>query len=144
MEGNRELAERIPARLTPAEGRKFGLTVGLAFSVLAGLSWWRGHDTAPLVLGALGGTLILAGIVIPGHLGPVYRAWMRFGLLLSKVTTPIFMGLVYFVVLTPMGLLMRLLGRNPLVQERVEDSFWVKRDPAPGTASTPSSMTRQF
>lgn len=141
MEGNRELAERIPARLTPTEGRKFGLTVGLAFGVLAAISLWRGHDTAPLVLGALGGALLLAGIAIPTYLGPVYRGWMRFGLLLSKVTTPIFMGLVYFVVVTPMALFMRLLGRNPLVQKRVDDSYWVTRDPA---ASATSSMMRQF
>ena len=141
MEGNRKLAERIPARLTPAEGRRFGVTVGLAFCILAGLSRWRGHDTAPLVMGALGGALILAGIAIPAYLGPVYRGWMRFALLLSKVTTPIFMGLVYFVVVTPMGLVMRLFGRNPLVQQKGEESFWVKRDPA---ATATSSMTRQF
>jgi len=113
----------------------------LAFGVLAAISLWRGHDTAPLVFGALGGALLLAGIAIPTYLGPVYRGWMRFGLLLSKVTTPIFMGLVYFVVVTPMALFMRLLGRNTLVQKRVDDSYWVTRDPA---ASATSSMMRQF
>ena len=141
MEGNRELAERIPARLTPAEGRKFGLTVGLAFCTLAAISRWRGHDTAPVVLVALGAALILGGIAIPGYLGPVYRGWMRLALLMSKVTTPIFMGLVYFVVVTPMALFMRLFGRNPLVQKQAGDSYWVTRDPA---ASATSSMMRQF
>jgi hypothetical protein len=140
MEGDGRLAERIPARLTPEEGRKFGVTVGLAFAVLAAISLWRGHDTAPLVLGVLGGALVLAGIAIPGHLGPVYRGWMRFALLISKVTTPIFMGLIYFLVLTPTSIVMRLLGHNPLVRKNVDDSYWITRGPARES----SSMSRQF
>lgn len=140
MEGDGRLAERIPARLTPREGRKFGVTVGLAFGVFAAISYWRGHETAPMVLGVLGGVLLLAGLATPGHLGPVYRAWMGLALLLSKVTTPVFMGLIYFLVLTPTSIVMRLLGRNPLVQKGANDSYWVRRDPN----REPGSMSRQF
>jgi hypothetical protein len=135
------LATGIPARLTPREGRKFGLTVGAAFLVLAAISRWRGHDIAPWVMGGLGGLLVAAGLLLPGRLTPVHRGWMRLGLALSKVTTPIFMGLVYFAVLTPTGLLIRLFGRNPLRAREVARSFWVVRS---AEKNAPESLTRQF
>jgi hypothetical protein len=135
------LAETIRARLTPREGRKFGLTVGAAFLILAAISRWRGHDTAPWVMGGIGILLVAAGILLPGQLSPVYRGWMRFGLALSKVTTPIFMGLIYFAVLTPTGLLLRLFGRNPLKARDANGSFWVVRSPQ---ADKVDSLTRQF
>jgi len=135
------LAAGIRAGLTPREGRKFGLTVGAAFLVLAAVSRWRGHQIAPFVLASLGGVLVLAGAVLPGQLAPVYRAWMQLALLLSKVTTPIFMGLVYFVVLTPTGLLIRLFGRNPLKTRKLDGSYWVTR---PAAKQETDSLTRQF
>lgn len=132
----------IPARLSPREGRKFGLSVGLAFLTLASIIWlWRGHLIVPVVFAALGGPLILAGLVIPGRLGPTYRAWMGFALLLSKVTTPIFMGITFFLVIGPVALVMRLLGRNPVVREESNGSFWVTR---PEGSKRRSNLTRQF
>ena len=129
----------LPARLTPRDGRRFGLTVGLAFLLFAGISRWRGHDLAPLVLAGLGGTLALAGLVIPGQLGPVFRAWMALGLLISKITTPIFMGLLYFVAITPMGLVLRALGHRPLEAPAKDGSYWMKHE-----SSSNHSMTRQY
>jgi len=88
--------------------------VGLAFMAIAALAWWRGSTGAAPWLGGAGGALVLAGLLIPGSLGPVYRAWMGLAVLLSKVTTPIFMGVIYFVVITPIGLVMRAIGSSPL------------------------------
>lgn len=129
------MAHRIPARLTPAEGRKFAFTVGIAFGVIAGLSYWRGHQTPPYIFGGLAAALILAGLVIPGHLGPVNRAWMGLAHAISKVTTPVFMGIVFFVVIAPVGLLMRLFGRNPIRHTAVDQSYWARRSEARGTLS---------
>lgn len=142
MEGNRGLAPDIPARLTPDRLRRFALTVGAAFAGLAGLSWWRGHAVAPFALVGLGVALGLAGLVAPARLGPVYRGWMRFGLLLSKVTTPIFLGLVYFGLLTPMGILMRLAGRNPLRHRAADGGYWKRR--VPPAAGGGNTLQRQF
>ena len=141
MEGDWRLEAGIPARLTPREGRKFGLTVGIAFGVLAGVSRWRGHDIAPAVLGGLGGLLLLGGLLAPGKLGPIHRGWMGFAHALSKITTPIFMGLVYFVVLTPTGLVMRLFGKRPLRAKEARGGFWTEHDPRSNEAG---SLTRQF
>lgn len=135
MEGDVRLAQRIPARLNPAEGRRFGLVVGAAFLVFAGLSWWRGHTLAPYILASLGGALVLAGLVIPGSLGPVYRAWMGLAHVLSRVTTPIFLGIAYYLVLTPIGLILRAVGRNPL---DVRGTGWVRRE------QDRSDLERQF
>jgi saxitoxin biosynthesis operon SxtJ-like protein len=130
----------VPARLSPAEGRKFGLVVGGAFLLFGGISHWRGHTVAPLVLWSLGGVLVLGGLLIPGMLGPVHRAWMGFAHALSKITTPIFMGLVYFVVLAPVGLVRRLFGHNSLVRPE-GSTFWAAR--AEGSDRR-SDLQRQF
>ncbi len=135
------MAKRVPARLTRREGRKFGLTVGVAFLALAALSWWRGHVIPPAVLGALGGVLVLAGVAVPAHLGPIQEAWMAMAHAISKVTTPVFMGLVYYGVITPTGLVMRALGKNPLRHAERDGGFWTTREPG---ARRSQSMERQF
>jgi hypothetical protein len=120
--------------------------VGAAFLVLAGIIWWRHQFAQPLplfstIFAAVGGALILAGLIVPGKLGPVYRGWMRFALLISKVTTPIFMGVTYFLVLAPLGFLIRIFGRNPVVRQPADGSFWVVRPEGP---TRQSNLTRQF
>jgi saxitoxin biosynthesis operon SxtJ-like protein len=134
------LESRVPARLSLREGRRFGLLVGGVFLLLGTLSYWRGHAIAPAVLWTLGGTLVVAGVLVPGHLGPVYRAWMSLAVLLSKITTPIIMGLIYYGLFTPMGLVRRALGRNALIRPR-GDSFWISRDPG---STRHSDLRRQF
>ena len=131
----------IPTRLTPREGRKFGSTVGAAFLALSGLLWWRGRHWAALVFLALGSVLVLAGLAVPARLGPIYRAWMGFALLLSRITTPVFMGIVYFLILTPTGGVMRLLGKNPIRRPLSDGSFWVRRPAGDGQRGT---MEHQF
>ena len=135
------MAHQVPARLSPAEGRKFGVQVGLAFLVLAAFVWWRGKTGAAPWLGGLGAVLVAAGLIVPGWLGPVYRAWMGLALVLSKVTTPIFMGIVFFGVVTPIGLLMRAFGKQPLRHEGEGGGHWVQRPSGTGQVG---SMERQF
>lgn len=127
------------APYTAAAGRKFGLTVGGAFVVLSIIGRWRGHPTTFLVLGTLGVLLIVAALVVPAMLGPVDRGWMKIAGLISKVTTPIFMGVVYFLILTPTGLLRRMFAGSALVHKSGPAGFWKDR-----TQSPHSSLDRQF
>ena len=122
------MAEGIPARLTPREGRRFALPVGIAFLIFSGSAWWRDHHAVAPVLGGLGMLLLVAGALVPARLGPVFRAWMGLAHAISKVTTPIFMGIVYFIVILPIGLGMRLLGRNPIRHPPIGGSFWFEHN----------------
>lgn len=120
-------------------GRTFGLTVGSAFAVLAAISWWRGHAAPPVVLGTLGGALLLAALALPRHLLPVERGWMRLAHAISRVTTPLLVGVLFYLVLTPVALVMRAFGRNVLRHPLVNDSYWIVRDP-----TQRGSMTEKF
>jgi hypothetical protein len=124
--------------LSAAEGRKFALTVGTAFLVLGGIAWWRDHPLMWPILGGLGAAFWIAGLTVPALLGPVQWFWMGLAHVISRVTTPIFLGIVYFVVMMPVGLLMRLFGRNPVRHQAMKDSFWAPRTNARGR------LTNQF
>jgi hypothetical protein len=126
---------------TASQGRRFGLTVGAAFLVFAGIAWWRGHPTTTMVLGGLGGLLAFAGLVLPARLGPVERAWMALAHVISKVTTPIVMGVMYLFVLSPIGWARRTMGGNPMAHAEHGRSFWHER--AAGSRRS-KSMRRQF
>lgn len=121
------MAAGVPARLSAAEGRRFALTVGVAFLVLGALFLWRGVDLGASIALGIGTVLVIAGVLVPWALSPVYRAWMGLALVLSRVTTPIFLGIVYFLVITPIGLLMRLTGRHPMVHRLDGESYFVPR-----------------
>lgn len=129
--------------------RGFGLTVGgillliaavralLHWSGVAGIGWFE------LVLGAVGVALIGFGLVLPGSLGGLHRAWIKLGLVLFKVVNPVVLGVIYVTTVVPIGVVMRLLGHDPLKLKRdpKAESYWVEREP-PGPA--PETMSNQF
>ena len=132
----------MPRGLTPAaRGRRFGLPVGVALLALAAVSLWRGHVLPPRAMGALAALLLAGALLAPAALLPVERAWMRLGHALSTVTTPIVLGAIWFLVLTPFGLVRRALGRNALVPRLEGNGYWVTLDRA---ARAGRSMRRQF
>jgi Saxitoxin biosynthesis operon protein SxtJ len=124
--------------------RGFGLTVGgILLLIAAARTYFRGIGWAQYGLAGIGVALILLGLVAPNSLNRLHHAWVRLGLIMFRVVNPIVLALIYGVVIMPVGLLMRLTGRDPLrlkVDARA-DSYWVVRDP-PGPA--PDSMTDQF
>lgn len=127
---------------TAAEGRKFGFTVGGVFLLLAVVVWWRDHHPAFIpVFAGLGGLLVLGGAIAPRALGPVFKAWMGLALLMSKVTTPIFMGVVYFLVITPTSFVMKLFGKRSLVHPSGAMGYWHDRK---DEVVDPARMERQF
>jgi hypothetical protein len=125
---------------TPRELRSFALTVGGAFAVLAALLAWRGRTTAAVACAVTATLLLVAGLAMPSRLDGVYRAWMRMAELMSRVTTPVFMAIVYFGVLTPLGLARRLFGRGALGTPRDAATGWVRRAPD----ARRGDMRRQF
>ena len=83
---------------------------GLLLPWLFGIAW----PTWPWILAIV---LVALGLAVPMALQPVYKVWMTFGLLLSKITTPIIMGLVFFLVITPTGLIRRLFTTDPMARD---------------------------
>ena len=97
--------------------RDFGFVTGGILAVLFGIlfPWVLSHPYPywPWVLAIV---LAIWGLAAPHTLRPVYRVWMRFGLVLNRVTTPIIMGVVFFLVIAPVSLGMRLFGRDPMAR----------------------------
>jgi Saxitoxin biosynthesis operon protein SxtJ len=117
------------ARLTRHDGMTFAFTLAAAFSVVSVVFAWRRRAVAAEVAFALGAALLLAGMLVPTYLGPVKRVWMGLGHLISKVTGPVVLALVYYVALTPAGYLRRTFGRSPLARDRSATSYWMPRAP---------------
>ena len=116
-------------RPSGTELRKFGFVVGGILFVIAvwplavrgaGIRWW---------LVALAVALVGTAAVAPAALGPVYRAWMRVGEVLGRINTTILLGLTFFLVVTPIGLLRRLGSTDPLDRKfRDRTTYWVVRE----------------
>jgi hypothetical protein len=122
--------------------RSFGLLFFVVFGSLATLGWWRGTSWYPVVL-ALSVAFLVLSFTIPQVLQPLNRAWMAFALLLHKVTSPLILGALFFVLFTPVGLIMRLKKRDVLRRrlDRSAGSYWIPRSPA---GPAPESLRDQY
>lgn len=94
--------------------RAFGGSVGSACVALGGLLWWRGYSTAGPALVVLGSVLVVLGRLAPSTLRVPNRYWWRFAQVLGWINARVLLTLFYALVLTPAGVIMRLVGRNPL------------------------------
>ncbi len=122
--------------------RSFGLTTGSIIAVLFGalLPWVFSLDF-PKWPWVLGGVLGAWALIHASSLEPVYHLWMRFGLLLHKVTTPLILGVVFFLIVSPMSLVMKLFGRDALGRtlDDSASSYRVLPDSAP-----PNNMEKPY
>lgn len=122
--------------------RRFGLTLGGLCVFVGGVRALFGHGHAIWWL-ALGAVLVLFAAVWPAGLASANRLWLRFGLLLYKFVNPVVMTLLYVSAIVPIGVLMRLSGKDPLRLKTNSDaeSYWIRRDPR---GARPEDMKNQF
>lgn len=107
-------AESIP-ELDAVGLRKFGLTTGAIVAGLFGLLLpWVWEFSFPIWPWIFFGVFGIWAMAAPTTMRAVYRGWMRIGLAISKVTTPLILGTVFFVLIMPVGLLMRLFRWDPM------------------------------
>ena len=103
--------------------RDFGIVTGIIVAVLFGLFFpWLLERPIPTWPWVIAGILALWGVAAPDSLAPVYRYWMKFGLMLSKITTPLVLGIVFFLLFFPMALVMKLIGRDPMHRKLEADA----------------------
>ncbi len=95
--------------------REFGLVTGGIVAVLFGLFFpWLLERPWPWWPWALAGVLVLWALIAPSTMNPVYRSWMRLGLVLGWVSSRIVLSVVFYILITPVGLVMRLFKRDPM------------------------------
>ena len=104
------------------ELRKFGLLFATILIVLfAVLLPWLKHKPIPLWPFYIGVPIMLLAAVIPAWLRPLYMAWMKFGAVAGFINTRIIMCILFFGILTPLGWLLRALGKDLLAQKLLRD-----------------------
>ncbi len=119
--------------------RPFGVTIGTAFTLIAALLVWRNGWTptpASYALAGVGGVVIFLGLVAPGLLRHPHRLWMGLALVLGFVMTRVILTVVFYLAVTPIGLILRMMGKDPLQRriDRETPSYWQEKtydDPSP-------------
>ena len=128
----------------PSE-RSFGLLFGAVFALVAAYGWLSKAWSSVVLLSLVGVALafVLLGFVAPKVLTPLNWLWFQLGQLLGKIVSPLVLGAIFFLMLTPVSLVTRLFGRDELRLKRKasQTSYWLDRAP-PGPA--PESFKNQF
>ncbi|MBI3666534.1 MAG: hypothetical protein HY236_09990 [Acidobacteria bacterium] len=123
------------------QARKTALAVGSVLLVLAGGSLWRGHLLRAEIFGGAGAVLLLLGLAAPRWTVPFHRAWMKLAGWLGYVNSRVLLSIMYYGVLTPVGFLLRLAGRDPLRRRKGAASCWI---PRPRTRQDREQFERLF
>jgi hypothetical protein len=133
---------RHHAAVKSSSNRSFGFVFMVFFLIVALWPLWKGAGVRVWALGLSAGFGALAAVV-PGVLGPLNKVWTAFGALLHRIISPITLGVMFFVVVTPMALIVRALGKD-LLRLRIDKdakTYWIDRDPAGPDAE---SLKNQF
>ena len=105
--------------------RKFGITIGIIFMIIAGFLFWKEKESFQIFL-AIGIILLLSAVAIPVILKPVYWIWMIFGIILGWFMTRLILSLLFYIIFTSIGLTLRFFGKKflELRWDKSKDSYW--------------------
>jgi len=122
--------------------KSFGLVFAVVFLIIALFPLLGANQVRLWALGVAAVFAVLA-YLRPSLLAPLNRVWFLFGLLLHKIISPVVMAIVFFLTVTPIGLIMRLMGKDPLNQsfDQSSESYWIV---VSETKKSESSMRNQF
>ena len=124
------------------ELRTFAFTLFCALSILGGGVLWRKGETGFLLWG-IGFLTLLVGLIRPTLLKAIQKGWMKLAFLMGFFMTHLVLALMYYLVFTPVALIMRALGKDPLrlTHDRNAKSYWLKR---PRTEFTRERYEKMF
>ncbi len=110
------------------ELRSFGITIGIILLIISAILFYY-DKSSHQIIAYIGGGFIGSGIIIPILLKPIYILWMTFAVILGWVMTRVILSLVFYLIMTPIGLLTRLLGEDSLALKKSNsESYWNNRD----------------
>ena len=121
-----------------SSNRSFGILFSIVFAIIA---FWPITSGNPLRLWPLPISIIflVMGLLNSKFLSPLNLVWVKFGELLGRIIAPIVMAIIYFIIVTPIGLFMRLIGKDLLnIKFSKANTYWIKRE------KKVSSMKKQF
>ena len=120
--------------------RSFGLFVAALCAVIVALELWRGHAVSRVAIGI--GAYFLVGAFLQPILRPIFQVWMKIAFALGWFNTRLILGILFYVIFSPISMIQRLMGRDQLRLARPKDpSLWTKK---PAIAGGNSSYFRQF
>jgi hypothetical protein len=116
-------------RTEAQEARRFGLILPIVLGAFAGSSFWRGHAIAWKVLLGIGAAAFIASAAWPPAWLRFFRLWMRLAEAMGFVMTRVLLGAFFFLILTPIGLILRLVGRDALSTSFRDGkpSYWIDK-----------------
>ena len=130
------------AGVTDGQARKSALLVAAVLLGIAAWNLYRGRTTVVVVFTSAGAALAVAGLLVPPAARAFHTAWMRFAVLLGHVNSRVLLTLVYYLVVTPYGVVTRLVGRDPMRRRgAAQESYWVERKT---TRQAPEQFERLF
>ena len=113
------------------DNRTFGLIFAAIFLIIALFPLLFGNGLRNWAL-IVTGAFTVTALALPSALSPLNKLWAKFGMLMHKVTNPLLMGLVFFITVLPTGIILKLLGKDPMRRKRDEsaESYWIERQPS--------------
>ena len=121
-----------------SSNRSFGIVFFVVFLLIALYPLLNGQEIRLWAL-IISAVFLILGLLKSKLLTPLNKLWFRFGIFLGKIISPIIMGFIFFLVVTPIGLIMRLLGKDVLnLKYNKEKSYWIEKD------GPKSKMKNQF
>ena len=109
--------------------RKFGLTLGVFFALLGLLFWWQGRPYFRVVF-ILSVIFLFFGLALPALLKPIQKIWMTLALLMGWVMTRAILGLLFYLVITPLGFIIRLSDKDLLnLKSKDQATYWLDHAP---------------
>ena len=105
--------------------RKFGITIGVILLIIAGFLFWKEKESFQILL-TFGVTFCILGIAIPFILKPIYWVWMIFATILGWIMTRVILSLLFYIIVTPIGLIPRFFGKQflELRWDKSKESYW--------------------